>query len=160
MNRALEVTFNYKIGESEDYVVMQLEGSETIEDVLDYILENIEEGIERNIIEVTGITRELDLEDKYNCLEGIFDFAEAYCACDQEIDVVEAALDCDISGDNIDEAYSGKYNSDEDFTRELVESCGDIPKDLPSYIHIDWEWTAKEIMQDYSTSNGYYFRIL
>jgi antirestriction protein len=57
-----------------------------------------------------------------------------------------------------EDAYSGQFDSDIDFTMELLESCGDIPKDLPSYIHIDWESTARDIMYDYSEANGYYFR--
>jgi len=56
------------------------------------------------------------------------------------------------------EAYSGQFNNDVDFVYDLLESCGDIPKDLPSYIHIDWESTARDIMYDYSEANGYYFR--
>ena len=56
------------------------------------------------------------------------------------------------------DAYSGQFDSDIDFTMELLESCGDIPKDMPSYLHIDWESTARDIMYDYSEANGYYFR--
>ena len=56
------------------------------------------------------------------------------------------------------DAYQGQYDSDIDFTMELLESCGDIPKDLPSYVHIDWEGTARDIMMDYSSANSFYFR--
>lgn len=75
-------------------------------------------------------------------------------------DILEAARKCDVQIEDIEEAYQGKWDSDEDFTRNLVEGCGDIPNDLPAYIHIDWEWTAKEIMMDYSESGGHYFRNL
>ena len=68
----------------------------------------------------------------------------------------EAGLDGSI--DDARDAYSGQFDSDIDFTMELLESCGDIPKDLPSYISIDWESTARNIMFDYSEANGYYFR--
>ena len=61
---------------------------------------------------------------------------------------------------NVEEAYQGQYNSDEDFVQQLLEDTGWIPKDFPAYIHIDWEWTAREIMMDYFESNGYYFRNL
>lgn len=57
-----------------------------------------------------------------------------------------------------EEDYQGKWDSDEDFVRDLLEQTGELPKDLPSYIHIDWEWTAKEIMYDYAEDNGHYFR--
>lgn len=41
----------------------------------------------------------------------------------------------------------------EDYCQELCEDIGDIPKDLPHYIVIDWEATARNIKQDYLTVN-------
>lgn len=73
-------------------------------------------------------------------------------------DVVEAALACDVRPSDIEEAYQGEWSSDEAFVQNLVEEIGDIPKDLPGYIHIDWERTAHDIMMDYSEDNGHYFR--
>jgi len=60
--------------------------------------------------------------------------------------------------DNFEESYQGEYDNDEDFVRDLLEGNGDISRDLPSYIHIDWEATARDIMMDYSEDNGFYFR--
>ena len=37
-----------------------------------------------------------------------------------------------------------------DYAQELLEDCGDLPKDLPHYIHIDWEATARNIRMDYT----------
>ena len=37
-----------------------------------------------------------------------------------------------------------------DYARELLEDCGDIPRNLPHYIAIDWKKTAINIRQDYS----------
>ena len=39
-----------------------------------------------------------------------------------------------------------------DYCRELLEDCGDIPKDLPHYVVIDWEATADNLKADYSTA--------
>jgi antirestriction protein len=75
-------------------------------------------------------------------------------------DVIEAAIECDVVVSDIEEAYHGKFNNDEEFVQQLVEDIGDIPKDLPGYIHINWERTARDVMMDYSESNGYYFRNL
>jgi len=61
---------------------------------------------------------------------------------------------------NMDEAYQGQYDNDEDFTQQLLENTGDMPKDLPAYIHIDWESTASDIMMDYFEIDGHYFRNL
>lgn len=36
-----------------------------------------------------------------------------------------------------------------DYARELLEDCGDIPKDIPHYIAIDWGQTAHNIRVDY-----------
>ena len=36
------------------------------------------------------------------------------------------------------------------YARELLEDCGDIPRDLPSYIEIDWAATARNIRVDYT----------
>lgn len=38
----------------------------------------------------------------------------------------------------------------EDYCQKLCEDIGDIPKDLPHYIVIDWEATARNIEIDYS----------
>lgn len=39
----------------------------------------------------------------------------------------------------------------EDYARELLEDCGDIPKNLPHYIEIDWAATASNIRADYTS---------
>jgi antirestriction protein len=75
-----------------------------------------------------------------------------------DISVFEAAKECGISVDDVEEAYQGEYGDDEDFVQQLLEDTGGIPSDLPSYIHIDWKWTAREVMQDYCEHDGYYFR--
>lgn len=43
-----------------------------------------------------------------------------------------------------------RYSYWEDYVQEMLEDCGDIPKDIPWYIAIDWETTADNIAQDYS----------
>lgn len=37
-----------------------------------------------------------------------------------------------------------------EYVQELLEDCGDIPRDLPHYIVIDWEATAQNIQVDYT----------
>ena len=79
-----------------------------------------------------------------------------------ESEAVEAYLESGIS-DNLDdflEAYQGTYRSDIDFVQNLLDDTGGLPKDLPSYIHIDWESTARDIMYDYTEQDGHYFRNL
>ncbi len=38
----------------------------------------------------------------------------------------------------------------QDYAQELCEDIGEIPKDFPDYIRIDWEATAQNILQDYT----------
>lgn len=37
-----------------------------------------------------------------------------------------------------------------EYARELVSDIGDMPREIPSYIVIDWEATAKNLLADYS----------
>ena len=57
------------------------------------------------------------------------------------------------------EGYASDWNHGEqliresyftDYAREMLEDCGDVPRDLPHYIEIDWEATARNIKQDYT----------
>ena len=80
-----------------------------------------------------------------------------------DIEALQAYLDLghditEIENGDFEEAYQGRYSSDEDFVEELLIETGDLPENLPSYIHIDWEATARDIMMDYEEENGYYFR--
>jgi antirestriction protein len=81
---------------------------------------------------------------------------------DREKEILEAYIAITgIQTATIDEAmdnYVGEYSSDEDFTQELLEMCGDLPKDLPNCVVIDWEATARQIMWDYSEHEGLYFK--
>lgn len=102
-----------------------------------------------------------DVPEDYCSNDEVWNFAEAFAECDQELDVVIAALEAGINPDNIDEAYSGQYRSDEDFAEETAEQLGLIDKNANwPYTCIDWERAAEELMQDYTEQDGYYFRCL
>lgn len=45
----------------------------------------------------------------------------------------------------IRDSYFTKY------MKEMLEDCGTLPKDLPSYIVIDWEDTADNLKADYTS---------
>lgn len=91
----------------------------------------------------------------------VFDFAEAWAECNQEMEVVEAALSLGIDAQNIDEAYQGEFNDDESFAQDMAEQLGSVDKDAswPNDC-IDWERAARELMMDYVEENGHYFRQL
>ena len=50
----------------------------------------------------------------------------------------------------------------EEYVKELLEDTGEMPRDIPWYIVIDWESTADNIQQDYSCveydGTDYWFR--
>ncbi|CAM3606707.1 antirestriction protein ArdA [Elizabethkingia occulta] len=81
-----------------------------------------------------------------------------------DMEVIESFIDCfgisDLNEviDRINDCYIGEYSDDETFVQSLLEETGDIPQNIPSYICIDWESTARNVMYDYSTSNNHYFR--
>jgi hypothetical protein len=37
-----------------------------------------------------------------------------------------------------------------DYARELLEDCGTMPRDLPSWVEIDWDATARNVRIDYT----------
>jgi hypothetical protein len=38
-----------------------------------------------------------------------------------------------------------------DYARDLVIDCGELPRDVPEWIEIDWRATARNIQTDYSS---------
>lgn len=50
----------------------------------------------------------------------------------------------------------------EEYVEDLLKDCGDLPKDIPSYIAIDWETTANNLKVDYTEADfdgvTYYMR--
>ena len=74
-----------------------------------------------------------------------------------ELNTLTAILD-ELAGNGGDEQWRGDWypitlirdSYFVDYVQELLEDCGDIPKNLPHYVHIDWERTARDIRTDYS----------
>ncbi len=55
--------------------------------------------------------------------------------------------------------YHGEHDDDKAFGEDYAEQVGDtaaVPEHMRHYI--DWEWYAKELLYDYFTSNGHYWR--
>ncbi len=67
-------------------------------------------------------------------------------------ELIEAALECDISFSDIEEAYQGEYESDHDFAYETANSLYNINEYWP-YTCIDWERAGRELMMDYCEDN-------
>lgn len=96
----------------------------------------------------------------------IYEIAEQINNSDYEFEIIEAYAKCmnyyhkDVEDllDSLSDSYYGEYSSDEDFAQCTLEQDGSIPENLPSYIYIDWKATARHLMYDYMSFNGYYFK--
>lgn len=101
-----------------------------------------------------------EVHKNYQDLITVFEYLEAVRE-HENLEMVNAAIECGVSLDDIGEAFQGEYRSDEDFAREMAEQLGSLEKDPAwPYTCIDWEQAAKELMYDYSEDSGYYFRNL
>lgn len=75
-----------------------------------------------------------------------------------EFDLLKSLLD-DLRGNGGDEQWRGDWYPITlirdtyfvDAMQELVEDIGDLPKELPGYLAIDWEETANNLRVDYSS---------
>ena len=100
-------------------------------------------------------------EEVESQLEGLSSIEEAITQGLQdeweEMGVLGTLLE-DLAGGGGDEQWRGDWypvtlireSYFVDYVQELLEDCGTIPKDLPHYVHIDWESTARDIRTDYS----------
>jgi len=74
-----------------------------------------------------------------------------------EYATLRAILD-ELSGNGGDEQWQGAWYPGAlirdsyftDYARDLLEDCGDLPRDLPHYVEIDWTATARNIRVDYT----------
>jgi antirestriction protein len=65
----------------------------------------------------------------------------------------DATGDSDAALEQARDAFSGTYGSGADAAEEMATECGNIPKNFPNWIVIDWEATWNcNLRHDYSTS--------
>lgn len=95
--------------------------------------------------------------------EAILENMEQEGISEDSLDAVKAYMEVMNTEDlsDFEEAYQGTFRDDEDFARETAESLGEIDRNAhwPNNC-IDWEQAARELMQDYSEQDGFYFRNL
>lgn len=124
-----------------------------------------------NIIGVRDlIARYEELEDELSDLD---ENSDNYTQ-GQEEDTIEFTeikdILSDLAGYGGDEQWRGDWYPvtliHEDYFTEycedLIKDIGDLPRNIPRYIEIDWESTAENIKQDYSyieiDGKKYYYR--
>ena len=71
-------------------------------------------------------------------------------------EVVAAFLDIfDIDSiGSLSDAYMGQYDSGADFAQNIAEDCGDVPRNMSSWIEIDWKASWDNLSYDYTEGSG------
>lgn len=105
------------------------------------------EGIPRAVYHATTCT--LDIDRLGEWLELDEDDREIVAAYWDEIDGGGHLTDIN----DIMDAWSGKWDDGAAFAEHIAEEYGEIPKDMPTWICIDWEasWNCN-LRHDYSTA--------
>ena len=88
----------------------------------------------------------------------IEDYLQAIDEYDEEVveDFVEIFGVCSIS--SLSDAYQGKWDSGAEFAQNLAEDCGDVPRNMSSWIEIDWKASWDNLSYDYTEgANGHFF---
>lgn len=117
--------------------------------------------------ECSEIIKDLGLISECHISEDIYEVMEAIENSCFDEEVIEAYYYC-IGGSNniqeilekVSESYCGQYRCHINFTEQLIEDTGNLSSNIPAYIHIDWERTARDIMMDYASHNNHYFRLM
>lgn len=98
------------------------------------------------------------LEQAQKALKDAEDWEENNPDEAEELHMLESLLD-DIKGYGEDHQWEGcrypghliRYSYFTEYCKDLVRDVGDLPKDIPVYIVIDWEATADNIRMDYGS---------
>ena len=135
-----------KIGQDVEMSEYRAETQELIDELVD---DGNELEVLEDFIKEHGETYFLTYIEDY--LQAIDDYNE---------EVVESFLeifDIDSIG-NLSDAYMGQYDSGAEFAEQLARDCCDIPREMSSWIEIDWKASWDNLDYDYvECSNGHIF---
>ena len=136
----------------------ELQGlKETLEEAV-----SVRDDLEKQLAEASDDTDIADLEKELADAANAVSDAESDFSTEEEEELDEL----ETLESEIPEFRNGEtmipVDEFEDYAKELLEDCGDLPEDLPSYIVIDWEETAKNLLMDYTEvtyqGENYYVR--
>ena len=86
------------------------------------------------------------------------DYIEEYLQAVDEYneEVVESFLEIfDIESiGSLSESYQGQYDSGAEFAEQLAQDCCEVPRDMSSWIEIDWKASWDNLDYDYTEGNG------
>jgi len=105
----------------------------------------------------TAIDLTADIIDVRDIIERFEELEQLTEGQEEEFGALMSLLD-DLENNGGDEQWRGDWypitlireSHFTEYTREMLEDCGTIPRDLPAWVHIDWEATAREVKMDYS----------
>ena len=131
-----------KIGQD---VEMTEYSDETIELIDELVADGNDHDVLENFIEEHG-------ESYFQSY--VEDYLQAIDEYDEEVveDFVEIFGVCSIS--SLSDAYQGKWDSGAEFAQNLAEDCGEVPRDMPSWIEIDWKASWDNLDYDYTEGSG------
>ena len=96
----------------------------------------------------------IDEYSKSQFVDYIEEYLQAIDQYDEE--VVESFLEIfnieDIG--SLSEAYQGQWDSGAEFAEDLARDCCDIPREMSSWIEIDWKASWDNLSYDYTEGNG------
>ena len=55
---------------------------------------------------------------------------------------------------NFNDAYQGQWDSGAEFAQNLAEDCCEVPREMSSWIEIDWKASWDNLSYDYTEGNG------
>ena len=117
-------------------------------ETLELLEDVVSEGEAKEFIETHG---EQAFVDHYETYVALFD--------QYQIDAIDAFIETfsieDI--DHFQDAYYGEYESGAEFAEEFARDIGEIPRNLPSWIEIDWQESWENLSYDFYEENGYIF---
>ena len=168
------ISFNSSL-DSRD-IQEEIDNIESLKNDYESDLESLNDELNDLQNELYNIENEEDYTDKQNDidnkLEEISDKESEIQECEfeynryaEELEELEALKE-EISN-NSDEGFEYGIqliheNDIEDYLYELLIACGYIPKDMPSWIEIDWNATYNNMKQDYNeielNGNTFYVR--
>ena len=86
------------------------------------------------------------------------DYIEEYLQAVDEYneEVVESFLEIfDIESiGSLSESYQGQYDSGAEFAEQLAQDCCEVPRDMSSWIEIDWKASWDNLDYDYTEGSG------
>ena len=164
----ISVDISWDGGETTEKVIID-DATYDHDDIISAAFDAAEDvGVFENFEDITQEDCDFEIHIDDDDLEelGITNTDELYEFCDifysdnnsYEVEVFQAAYECDIPFEDVNEMYQGQWDDDETFVMRLLEDTGMIPSDLPNFIRIDWETTAENVMDDYVEHRGHYFR--